>query len=352
VTDHDALRLHTRARSAACRRGRDRIVPPASAVARDIERATAHSLAGRSRPADDGGGKAGAQTRFKRAVWTSGDRLGAFGIGQMLRHLRHRGRYIRAVIYHATPASLADNLRRHLDFYRRHFDNATPDDLSRCLAGQRDPASRPGLIITFDDGYADNYEVAAPLLEEYGFTGWFFVSSGRVGDRDVSRPDGKAAPDDGPFMTFDEMKDLRARGHVVGCHTHSHSRLADALGPARLVEEIAHSHRRLEQALDFPVDVFCWVGGEEWSYSIEAARLVAARYRYAFTTLNHVLTARTPPLMLSRTNVDASWPLARVRFYLSGATDLVHMPKRRRVFEKLAYGSALGQTPQGSTPRV
>ena len=42
------------------------------------------------------------------------------------------------------------------------------------------PFARPLVAITFDDGYWDNFELAAPVMEEYGLRGTFFVTSGFV----------------------------------------------------------------------------------------------------------------------------------------------------------------------------
>ena len=44
----------------------------------------------------------------------------------------------------------------------------------------RGPFRRPLVAVTFDDGYSDNFELAAPILEEYGLRGTFFVTSGFV----------------------------------------------------------------------------------------------------------------------------------------------------------------------------
>lgn len=260
--------------------------------------------------------------------------MGIFAIGQALRWLRYGNSYIRAVNYHATPRHTRENFRRQLEFYRGCFENVTKADLAACLAGRRMARAKPGLVFSLDDGYLSNYEVAAPMLEEHGFTGWFFISSGRTGDGNSL-----TSAEREPFMTFNDARDLLARGHVIGCHTHTHVRLSEDLSEAQLRDEIVTARTRLEHALGSTVDIFCWVGGEEWSYSVPAARLVAeARYRYAFATNQKVLTAATPPLVLDRTNIESDWPLSRVRFYLSGAMDLAYIGKRRRVGAKLMQG--------------
>lgn len=81
------------------------------------------------------------------------------------------GPFIRAVNYHATPEADADQFRKHLAFYREHYSDVTYDDLCRFLEQGTWTKPKPGLLLSFDDGYRDNATVAAPLLEEFGLTG-------------------------------------------------------------------------------------------------------------------------------------------------------------------------------------
>jgi hypothetical protein len=85
-----------------------------------------------------------------------------------------------------------------------------------------------------------------------------------------------------------------------------------------------------------PVEDFCWVGGEEWSYGAGAfAEIRRAGYRRVFMTNLYPVLPGSSPIWIQRTNVEASWPLADVRFYLSGVMDLAYAGKRRRLRRKL-----------------
>ena len=146
------------------------------------------------------------------------------------------------------------------------------------------------------------------------------------------------SPADGRVaMNWDELRDLERRGHVVGCHTRTHHRLSADTSPQQLDDEIVAAKADLERRLGHAVEHFCWVGGEERSYSREAAeRIRQAGYRYGYMTCSHPCVAGTDRLHLHRTNVESPWPLHAVRLQLCGIADWANAAKRRRVDELTA----------------
>src|SRR5689334_16033696 len=82
--------------------------------------------------------------------------------------------FIRIVNYHDVPPCHARSFERQLQFFKRRFVVTNRCGLQDLLAGHWS-YDRPGLLITFDDGLKSHAQVAAPLLEKYGFSGWFFV---------------------------------------------------------------------------------------------------------------------------------------------------------------------------------
>jgi len=79
--------------------------------------------------------------------------------------------------------------------------------------GTRPPAR--SLVVTIDDGYADAYTRAFPILKKYGFVATFYVVAGRVGGSTHT-------------LTWPQVRDLLAAGMDIGNHTMGHPALAMA----------------------------------------------------------------------------------------------------------------------------
>ncbi len=249
----------------------------------------------------------------------------AFGVNRLGFYLQKKllAPFIRAVNYHVVAAEHAATFEKHLQYYAENFISVDLQMLENFLQTGEWRAARPGLIISFDDGHRSHFEVAAPLLEKYGFTGWFFVPVGLM-----NLAENKIAKQDA--LTVEQLKYLDNR-HVVGSHTQTHLRLHKNVAFPELDFEIGGSRQNLEKLLGHEIRTFCWVGGEEENYSRNAARLVKKFYRYGFMTNNFVIGARSNPLQLQRTNIEAENPLSLVRFQLSGLMDVFYTAKRRRV---------------------
>jgi peptidoglycan/xylan/chitin deacetylase (PgdA/CDA1 family) len=262
----------------------------------------------------------------KRNAARAFDVIGINGLGHLVQRIA-LSPFIRVLNYHEIPAEYADNFEEHLKFYSTRFVNATRAELEEFLSSGKWPHDKPGLIISFDDGTRSHYDVAAPLLEKYGFTGWFFVPSGWVLEEDAETPEFVG---DNITLTPEQLRYLD-ENHVVGCHSETHCRLSEDLGPEKLKFETLEAKTSLEKLLGHPVDIFCWVGGEEYTYSKTAADFIKQGYDLSFMTNTAPVRPGTNPLQIQRSNIEAENPLPLVRFQLSGLMDLLYYPKRKRV---------------------
>ena len=279
--------------------------------------------------------------KIKRMIAFFSSFLRAFALGQLWRKFLYGKNYIRVINYHDTPAVDKTNLEKQFKFLRDHYEPVTEKDLEQFLKSGKWTKSRPGLVLSFDDGLYSNYQYAAPLLDKYGLTGWFFVPTGLISSEKSSSvelakkgtvqfnlPD----PDVPLFMSWKDLNHLKEK-HVIGSHTVNHIRLSNNLDDSQLKYEILSSKKVLEEKLACEVSSFCWVGGEESSYSRRGAQFIKeAGYQFSFMTNSQVVRfKKTDPLKIQRTNIESHWSLSLLKFQLSGLMDVKYFFKRKRV---------------------
>ncbi len=272
--------------------------------------------------------------------------LGRFGGATMFEIIEKRKlgiSFVRAIGYHSVSNSGLPGFRRQLAWLAMGYTCMDETDFSLYLEGKI-RLSKPGLIISFDDGLADNYRNAVPALEGAGLKGWFFVPSGLVGLSDsdarvfcAAGALGLPLSADGRLvMNWKELRELKARGHVIGCHTRSHMRLRSGIGTERLGVEIRGSRKYLESGLDAEVRSFAWVGGESDTYSPEAFMEISdAGFTNAFTTLSAPFLPGDDPLVIHRTILDPDLDFGVFRMKMLGLSDIAHRKVRLRAFQTI-----------------
>ena len=210
------------------------------------------------------------------------------------------GRYVRAVNFHSTPRRLAGRLKVYLSWLAQRFVPVTDDDLLRLASGGEWPHDRPGVVLSFYNGFRDNFEVAAPILDRVGLVGRFFVVAGWVatttpeqrafadGHRIVLPPDGDLSEDGRLALSPDEVASLAERGHIIASHTMTHASVTD-LPPEAPERETAGSRHELERiSRDHPVRALAWHGGAPLGLDAWADRaLRSAGYELLFA--NHAV---------------------------------------------------------------
>lgn len=118
--------------------------------------------------------------------------------------------------------------------------------------------------LTFDDGFVDNLETLAPLLDAERAPATVFVPTGWLGQTHPYAPQARV-------MTADEVRALRSRGVEIGAHTHSHADLT-ALDHDAAVDELRRGKRELEELLDEPIETLSYPFGRADAGTREAAR--------------------------------------------------------------------------------
>ena len=142
-------------------------------------------------------------------------------------------------------------------FFRRHFQVVSLADLIDRIRRNDDISGL--LVITFDDGYKDNYSVAAPILERWGLPATIFIATEFIGSRTQAfwdRNDGVPSE----WMNWDEVVSLKDRGFDIGGHSMNHVDLA-AADATSATREIAGCRQKLTEKLGVSVSHFAYPFG-------------------------------------------------------------------------------------------
>lgn len=175
---------------------------------------------------------------------------------------------------------------------RAGYRPLTLDELVRALSHSGTvPAHR--VVLTFDDGYEDNYTVAFPLLRRYGWTATFFVVTSTVGTPG--------------HLTADQIREMAASGMDVESHGEHHIDFSQLpLGVAR--GELVGSRRLIARWSGRPVRYFAYPAGR---FTSGLVRLLAETgYRGAVTEVPGFVTPASLPFTLPRIRMDHDDTLA------------------------------------------
>ncbi len=123
------------------------------------------------------------------------------------------------------------------------------------MKAQQLPLPKKSVVITFDDGYKDNYSYAYPLLKRYGFTATIFLVVDCIGQ--MSNWQGATGDMAAPLMSWPEILEMQAEGIEFGSHTHSHAWLP-LLDTVAITYEVEDSKRALAAQLGMEVNLFAY----------------------------------------------------------------------------------------------
>jgi len=180
------------------------------------------------------------------------------------------------------------------------------DDLVRRLVENRELVGR-AVVITIDDGYLDNYEIARPILRRFGFSATIFVVSGHVGGVNSWDEAGELAGR--ALLDWPQVAELAADGVVsIGAHTRTHPTLA-GLDEARVDDEVRGSREDLERRLGSPVTLFAYPFGRCDEAATRAVR--EAGFLGACTTRPAPTSPGDDPFLLGRVEVRGRDSLVR-----------------------------------------
>ena len=154
------------------------------------------------------------------------------------------------------------------------------------------PIPEKSILITFDDGYTDNYVHAFPILKELNMKATIFMIASQV--------------DSGYYMSADQLKEMSDYGIDIESHTDNHVYL-DTLSYDKQLKELKDSKEKLEKILGKEVTSIAYPYGNYNEDTMKAT--IDAGYTFGFTTNKGLAKRTNNKVELNRIYVSSNYSL-------------------------------------------
>ncbi len=225
---------------------------------------------------------------------------------------------VRIVHYHYVFDDEREQFARQLQFLAREF---TPVSLSHAVERLRlGRADGDEVVVTFDDGFRNQLDNAAPLLAEHGFSACFFLVTELL---DASPERARTfcrerlhLPLPVEPLDWESASRLLELGHEIGSHTRSHPELT-AIPPEEVEAELVGSREELSRRLG-AVRHFSVPYGERTRFSESIAQAArTAGYESCATAIRGGNTSALDLYALRRDHLSARWPVRELAYFLT-----------------------------------
>lgn len=168
------------------------------------------------------------------------------------------------------------------------------------------PLPEKPIVLTFDDGYADNFTAAFPILEKYGMTATFYVIAKFTEDQ---RPG---------YATWGQLREMANAGMEIGSHSIDHLDLRGR-SIAFQTNQIAGSKKIIESRMGSTIKTFSYPSGEYDANTIAVLR--ANSYLGAVTEIQGLQQTADNVFELRRLRIRGSYSLTDYAYWLNWFTN-------------------------------
>jgi peptidoglycan/xylan/chitin deacetylase (PgdA/CDA1 family) len=218
-------------------------------------------------------------------------RLNRPGIPVLMYHQIHDDGDVSATPYTTSAADFVSQLQALCD------EGFHTQSLRELLKGEPDKKS---VVITFDDGYIDNYALAFPALRRLQLKATFFVIVSRIGQPG--------------YMTWAHLREMQKHGMEIHSHTLTHPHL-ETLPAEAIRTELFASRSILEHELATSIDFVSFPNGSYNDVVVQAA--AEAGYAGSCTSDFGYFSPATTPYCIPRIAVRRHHGLSDFRKIVS-----------------------------------
>jgi peptidoglycan/xylan/chitin deacetylase (PgdA/CDA1 family) len=255
------------------------------------------------------------------------------------------------LLLHDVPVSQRPALERLLDYIEKTHGFLTPDGAARLMDGGPDESNRIPCLLSFDDGFVSNLDVAREILGPRDLQALFFVCPGLMDLPEIEQRQaitenifqGRVSADElddtQRLMTWQDLEELQRMGHAIGSHGMTHKRLSDLTGDA-LKSEILGAGLAVEKKLGEPCPWYAYAFGDIGSVSIEAFRTIMAAHRYCRTGIRGLNFPGTPEGGVLAQEIGLDTPFTYQKLVLDGGLDIRYGRSCIKLFQMLGHASS------------
>lgn len=187
--------------------------------------------------------------------------------------------------------------------HERHFSVLDLEDAVELM--QKNKLPKKPVVITFDDGYADNYTDALPILKKYNFPATIFVNTELIGKSSEGK---KGTRFD--ILTKEQIQEMSADGLVrFGSHAKHHIKLTRIL-TSEAEKELTESKQELAHLLGMAVRTFAYPYG---NYDTSVQNIAQRHYSIACTVEKGRVTQDSVLSALPRNSIDSGVTFAQFK---------------------------------------
>jgi len=187
------------------------------------------------------------------------------------------------------------------------------------------------VLITFDDGYKDNFTNAYSILQKLGASATIFLSVAYIGTGKILPHDRKDEFVPNRILDWQEVKEMHSHEITFGSHSLNHANLGQ-ISLEEMNKEIAESKRVIEENLGNRVVAVSYPYGLYSDFNAQTVEQVKkAGYVCGFTAMYGLNTLKSDLFRLRRIGIEASDNMFTFKAKLNGALDLLILKETRFV---------------------
>jgi peptidoglycan/xylan/chitin deacetylase (PgdA/CDA1 family) len=257
--------------------------------------------------------------------------------------IKNKKNKLRVLILHDIPNEDIEQFSILIEWLQKRWKFVTPETFELMINGSM-PIIGRNLLLTFDDGFISNYNVAKTVLHRLNIKAIFFVITDFVNLNNTNEINNfifnniqlgtneSIITDEKFSMKWEHLKDLLNEGHAIGAHTKSHKSLGKMISLEETKMEVIDSADLIQQKLQYNIKHFAFPFGNINSINLNSYLIAISRFDYIYSGFRgNNLNNRCQSIMRDAITTKESKYL--IGSYLEGSVDFLY----KKSFLQLDY---------------